>query len=60
MRAVEAQKSLTRIQRIKNKLRQFGKKKINDKKEQKQQLQSLAETAMIVDVDMIEIEPNCK
>lgn len=60
VRALEAQKSLTRIQRIKNKLRNFGKKKITDKKEPKQQRPVPAETTMIVDVEMIEIEPNSK
>lgn len=55
-RVVEVQKSLPRIQRIKNKIRDFGKKKAADKKEPKQPLID----TLAVDVEMIEIEPNCK
>lgn len=54
-RAVEAQKSLSRIQRIKSKLRNFGKKKA-DKKEQKQ---STPDATILNDVEMVEIESNC-
>lgn len=76
VRTVEVQKSLTRIQRIKNKLRNFGKKKVTEKKEQKPATAMVATTAVaasstlsslvqhdgtaIVDVEMVEIEPNCK
>lgn len=51
-RAVEAQKSLTRVQRIKNKLRKLGKKK-TEKKSEKQPLPD----PPIIDVEMIEVEP---
>ena len=52
-RAVEAQKSLTRVQRIKNKLRKLGKKK-SEKKSEKQPLPA---DLPIIDVEMIEVEP---
>lgn len=50
-RAVEAQNSLSRVQRIKNKLRMFGKKK----SEKKCEKQPLADSP-IIDVEMIEVE----
>lgn len=53
---VEVQKGLSRIQRIRNKLRDFGKKKRTEKKERKH---SLIDES-IVDVEMIEIESNGK
>lgn len=53
---MEAQKSLSRVQRIKNKLlRNFGKKKA-DPKEKKRPLPE----PLIIDVEMIDAEPNCK
>lgn len=52
-RAVEAQKSLTRVQRIKNKLRKLGKKK----PEKKSEKQPLPTDLPIIDVEMIEVEP---
>lgn len=56
-RAVEVQKSLSRVQRIKNKLRNFGKKK-RDKNVVKEstEKQPLSDGPLI-DVEMIEIEP---
>lgn len=51
-RIVEAQKSLTRVQRIKNKLRKLGKKK-SEKKSEKQPLPA---DWPIIDVEMIEVE----
>lgn len=50
VRAVEVQKSFSRVQRIKNKLRNFGKKK-RDKITEKQPLPDAP-----IDVEMIEIE----
>lgn len=58
-RAVEAQKSLTRVQRIKNKLRKLGKKKADKKIEKKSEKQPLPDSA-IIDVEMIDVEPICK
>lgn len=54
VRVVETQKSLSRIQRIKNKLRNFGKKKV-EKKERKQ---PPTDAIAHYDVEMIEIEQN--
>lgn len=62
-RAVEAQKSLTRVQRIKNKLRNLGKKKANKKSEKKNAKKSEKQPlpdSPIIDVEMIEVEPICK
>lgn len=54
VRAIEAQKSLTRVQRIKNKLRIFGKKKIAEKKIEKE---PLPDSPVIVDIEMADVEP---
>lgn len=56
VRAAEVQKSLSRIQRIKNKvLRSLGKKKAN----KKERIQSTPDATSLGDVEMVEIEPNC-
>lgn len=55
VRAVEAQKSLSRIQRIKNKVRNFGKKR-EEKKDEKQPLPDQS----IIDVEMAEDNQYCR
>lgn len=55
VRAVEAQKSLSRIQRIKNKLRNFGKKK-TERKDEKPQLADQSS----IDVEMTEDDQYCE
>lgn len=55
VRAVEAQKSLSRVQRIKNKLRNFGKKKTEPKDKKRPLTEPL-----IIDVEMIDAEQNCE
>lgn len=65
-RAAEAQKSLTRVQRIKNMLRNLGKKKPEKKdhkgqkgqKTQKDQKAPLPADLPIVDVEMVEMDLN--
>lgn len=59
VRAVEVQKSLSRVQRIKNKLRNFVRKK-HAKNPEKQPLPDVP----LIDVEMLEVEsiyePKCK
>lgn len=52
VRAIEVQKSLTRVQRIKNKLRIFGKKKPDTKIKK----EPLPEFALHIDTEMVDVE----
>lgn len=56
VRAVETQKNLSRIQRIKSKLQTVGKKKIDKKKPKQAPIDA---TILNDDIEMAEIEPNC-